>query len=273
MAGITLPGQFTSQPQYLAQVNRSSPLAAGLLAAFTFPGKIPVNALNNTGAVATVGTVSNTPSPRGKAARMAATSLLSVVGNVSPLAYTHFAWVRVDNIVTWGGIFGVTNGAGSANVGSIGRIGSTDNLGNYHSTEAGTRYTWIGGAPVLADGKWHSIAVTCDGTAARQMYFDGNPVGSGGSLAGDNVGVDGKLVFFGERTAAAGFTSTGDYLLHFTWDRPQPHSNIISLHKNPWQIFQAPDRPSMFSDTAAAPSGYKPYWSSQRPRVYGAGVR
>ena len=59
----------------------------------------------------------------------------------------------------------------------------------------------------------------------------------------------------------------------YIWNRYITDAERQSVMDFPWQLWQTPDRPSMFSDTAAAPSGYKPYWSSQRPRIYGAGVR
>jgi len=285
MAGIILPGQFTSQPQYEAAPDRQSPFLSAMAAEVLV---VPRSSFRDSmrGSFATVtGTPLRSVGDL-KSAGPARSMGFPDAGTSGQFQFTgRTSGAASGN--TWAGVI-IRRGlpGGGNNFGYYGIFSNSLNVGFSVSTgfNNGTVLrpaydaNLVGADTTLALNVPYFIIVSMEAKGASSAWYIkvknlqttamvSNQSGSQTiNAAGTGTWNIGANVVFGGAIAA-------DIFLLAMGSRYLPPRLADAWCQNPWQIFQAPDRPSMFSHTAAAPSGYKPYWSSQRPRVYGAGVR
>jgi len=291
MAGIILPGQFTSQPQYPALVSNAG-LGRGVVFA-TYGGGPDVV----TGTLPIFyGGASKSVGAKGNTTRTTSTS---ADGIYWPLPSSS-ALYRVTNQFTFLSFCTITTGANFNTLISIPEFnsgswtapwiaagllsgsGGTQLNVHFSNGTGSTQYSNCGIASfLLQDGIAHCYAASKSADGFVQGARDGSLFGASTSLtqaaAGDrtaavswNVNRPVQMMNRSYQTAAEGYI--GGAFGGVIWNRQLTNRELMDATANPWQIFQAPGRIFPISDAAAA-SGYKPYWSSQRPRVYGAGVR
>jgi len=140
----------------------------------------------------------------------------------------------------------------------------------------GARYT----GTTISAGEWHSVGGSYikDGTATYggqcTAFLDGVLVANNNYIGAGSFGGS-----FGANTAPhimkhnGSLTSSKVPSLLYIWNRALSPADFAMLHVTPYMFFHDDVSMRGWVGAVAAPSGYKPYWSSQRPRVYGAGVR
>jgi len=291
MAGIILPGRFTSQPQYPAPVSNEG-LGRGVVFA-TFGGGPDV--VTGTFPIF-YGGASKSVGAKGKTTRTTSTSADGIywpIPSSSPL-------YKVTNQFTFLSLCTITTGSNFQTIISIpifnsgswgapwvsaslqsGNVG-TQLLVHFSNGTGGTQYSQgIIASFFLPDGIAHCYAASKSADGFVQGARDGSLFGASTSMtqaaAGDRTApvawnVNRQVQMMNRSYQIPGEGYIGGAYVGVMWNRQLTNSELMAATANPWQIFQAPGRIFPISDAAAA-SGYKPYWSSQRPRVYGAGVR
>ena len=113
-------------------------------------------------------------------------------------------------------------------------------------------------------------AIICDRDVQGNIRGWYAPSASGSSTISDVNAVRIGVPFDG----GSPMTNTGDgiFLVGLS-DQRWTSVQRRALALNPFSILSANTTASKRWDSQAAASSFKPYWSSQRPRIYGAGVR
>lgn len=120
----------------------------------------------------------------------------------------------------------------------------------------------------LAINKWHSIAVTYDGTNAA-FYLNGKADGT----ASSSQTFSAVQYRFGLSLTGSDPMQDGGKLRHVViTNRVLTPNEILSKYINPWQIF-APQSRRIWAPSAAAPGGFQTAWARNRSYVIGAGAR
>jgi len=280
MAGIQLPGQFTSQPQYPAPLDTSG---YARNAAFGWnPGAGSMTKMVMGRDLTLTGLPSLSVGAKGKAVVMTTGQYLSRA-NYAPV-------VTSDGVGT--GDFSIlllSRPVAEAVVSAHAQISQRQEASPYSQfsmqANAGAGGSMASGSfafstystamtecvvPSMVDGKYH-VWVMVRARDTIYAYRDGIQVAT---VTGTVRSIHTASSALGIGVAPSSFNARGgEFACALGVNRAWSAREVVDLSLNVWAAFKAPDRPSMFSDTAAAPSGYKPYWSSQRPRIYGAGVR
>lgn len=237
MSLLVLPHAQTAQPQQGGAVNWASPLTCGLTALFTFDKLGAFENVRQELHATTFGTAPVRASiAQGRAALAGDGGLIAYgsPGRYMPTAaYTHLAWVRPTAFDAWAGVFVCSNAVGSDAVTGLQRNANVDGMYVFHSGSS------LGGGSIaaLTDGTPHVIALTCDGGANVDVYKDGASWFSGSVGAIPPSYTDGRIVFFGERSASNGSNSSGYYILHAVWARKLSAAEVRAVSANPWQLF------------------------------------
>jgi len=95
----------------------------------------------------------------------------------------------------------------------------------------------------LADGTWHTVVYTWDGTTAR-FYIDGV---SRGTLPVGVAAEEAQNVIIGARTGGAGFRITGNISYVLIYSRALSTSEIQALYIRQWLMFEDTTPVWMFS--------------------------
>jgi len=263
MAGIQLPGRFTSQPQYPALVSGIG-IGAGIVFAQT---GVPILPFANNAVVGVA------PSEKGMARTFASASAQYLSASTKAFTGFPFTFAALAMFDTLTGTQSLMSIGASTNDRHLLYKLSNNTIGMFSGPASGS----IGQAATpgfVAANTWYVLIGRVHGAASRDVTINGLSRGTETtSVVPAAVSTVAIGAYWTAGAPTAGFYLNGKIALGVVWNRAITDAEVTSFVGNPWQIFQAPDRPSMFSHTAAAPSGYKPYWSSQRPRVYGAGVR
>jgi len=282
MAGILLPGQFTNQPQYPAQVNWGNPITRGLIVAIN-PGGGMVEAV--TRRVITdrhIGTDLDV-SVEGERFRTNAVSeyarIPSIPGSMRPALAASIFWMGeyLGASTNSAMLFGLNHNAngdavpyvsvtlkrGTAFLDDLLQINDGTTSRNVAVTQARPttgRVKMLGRTITGTQNVQRRIVGVADYNASATWTYSAIAYGAGAELA------------IGDPLTLAARNANASMAVGYIWDRYITDAERQSVMDFPWQIWQAPGRIFPISDAAAA-SGFKPYWSSQRPRVYGAGVR
>jgi len=281
MAGILLlPSRFTSQPQYLAPVVMDGRETQNLEASYLFSAGGLVDSMGNySGSQSSAtkrpalngGIALDTSGSRSSAP--ASTRNYTATGSGKPLtvelmAYTLNADTTLDTALNLGG-------AGSGNTTKFTIHFNVFSGGGdiYVATVAQDFYTATG---VLTLNAWNHIVVSYSGgivsTTTLSIWVNGV------LRATTKTGAQNNALNLFSAPVQVGYDSGGTralrgYLAYARiWSRAMTEMEALQRRANLWSIYKAPSQIFPISDAAAA-SSFKPYWSSQRPRVYGAGVR
>jgi len=290
MAGIILPGRFTSQPQYPAPVSNEGLGKGVVFAAYgggpdVVTGTFPIF----------YGGASKSVGAKGKTTRTTSTSADGIywpLPSSSPLykVTNQFTLLSFCTITTGSNynsligipIFDASWGAPWRSASLQSGASGTSLFLHFSNGTGSTQYCNCEISNfLLRDGIAHCYAASKSADGFAQGARDGSLFGVSTSLtqagSGDrtaavswNVNRPVQMMNRSYQSAAEGYI--GGAFVGVIWNRKLTNSELMAATANPWQIFQAPGRIFPISDAAAA-SGYKPYWSSQRPRIYGAGVR
>ena len=255
MAVLILPSRFTQQPQYPTRIDSGNPICSDLVSAWTN------NSIGFAGGVrpTTGGTVSYGAAGIGRAFNGTSDTISLPAGSITPAmgvssgVFTRFAVVKV----------------GAAN--------STRSISGSGNGTLGWRLT-NGDVVVLNVG--NTVLGTVSGVvSANEICTLGVTVGTG-SGAGDPMSVYKNGVLFGSTTLSNGAPTVvgapfigsngasaqyfdGTIWAHLHFSRVKSAAEILALHNNMWQVFQAPRRKLFFGVTAGialdatANSGYQ----------------
>lgn len=278
MSVFLLPQQFTRQPRYPAKIDRSNPLTRSVTMLLGVAGG---NIYEATGPSPTVGeAVTATPSfsvgPNGqylklensnsgsaKGWRIADDSKFRNVGLTNQ--WTVFAYITPRQRVSSDFLFGFNAAARSA---------STDYNGGLYWALAGAFMYVVNGsnvsvssgaAPITVDrptmivGTYDGAAITCytDGVASTTGAQTGNVRQTDWYISLNAWNSSGCLAY--------------DFHFGGMATRCFSQSEINSLSKEPWQLFQAPRRVFAVGATAA-PGSFLPAWARASTSVIGSGI-
>lgn len=243
MTRLILPGRFSSQPQYAAQIDRANPLSRGLIDVFNpavgpFFGGVAANIMtpitNPVGVHGRAFGYDGSGSNHNKAAAsiggLAEGTMLAIVVPASTTSTTR-------------SIFGYGNSSGANPLFFIGQGGSSgqvtfwarDGASSSQQMQVAGGSQWANGTPAILvgtrsqSGNYHKLWInrtqlsSAAATTLAATTFDRTTVGG-----------------LTRNSFALGWP--GAVYLVLAWNRGMSDAEVRELVDNPWQVFKAPER-------------------------------
>lgn len=239
MAALILPSRRVVQPQGPVEVDRSNPIARGLVAALVPDGAGYIDYVNGTQYPATSASILG--SGPGKIVALGGTGYTNLgvqsIGGVSLYASAasgSFTVITFAKLATAGAVgtflakSGATNGNKTLQIFNSGTGTQTPEIvirGSVNSTSWG-----------FSDTAFHQYAVTFDAeTATARAYGDAD---KSLSLTFTGAAEEAENIVIGARTGGSGARLTGQTSYTYFFNRALSQSEIAEIYRNPWQLFR-----------------------------------
>lgn len=247
------------------QVNRQSPQALGLIAAWPLNdggGLVARDALSRY-----PGTLTNGPTwatgPLGGALSFDGSNDYVNVGTVNPLAFTYTAWIRFASLKAYTSIISKWEGIVPANVATL-LIKSNGKLACY----VGSSYYDGSGAYTLSAGVWYFVALAYDASIGIRGYINGRIDGTAGTGGTLNTGQE---IWIGSHPSIPGRDFEGLICDVRIYNRALSDADVQRIYRRPQDLY-APPRSLLYAATIE--EAYNIWVSGHRTQqVWASGIQ